>query len=189
MLVYFTILASVVLFVSNLLFNVNVFYNLNNNTGTFILSLWKIPIFGGNITIKQNILVINRKKKSIKINLKLSKKQLTILKEFYKNISTKILIDYIDMDLLLCMENPFMCSIISGMVDICTDVFLSYFKINNFDTIINKNIATGFRQDIINLKFNSGIYISIADIIWTVIITLFTTRRINNEERRRKTKC
>ena len=182
------ILIGIVVFVCDIFFNIDLFYNLNNNTGSIVVYLCKVPIFKGNIEIKQNILEIKRKKKSIKINLKLSEKQLEILKEFYKNISTKIVIDYVDLDLLICMENPFVCSIISGFIDILSVVLISIFQTKNFDTKVYRNISTGFRQDMITSKFKLGIYLSISDIIWSIIITLFSARRMVSEERRRKTK-
>ena len=184
---YVVIVLSIIVLCGNMLLNISIFYNANKNLGDIVIKIWRIPILKANIEIKQNIVIINKKNKKIKINLKLSKRQLRILKELRKNISTKILINTIDFDLLLCMEDPFFCSILSNVIDIFANILFSRMLIRNSDSIVSKRVNTGFRHDMITIKFDSSMYISVIDILWAVVATLLTERRYENEERRRKT--
>lgn len=177
----------IIILCCNFLINIDIKYNLNINLGTVIFKIYKMPIIKVSISIRQNIIEINRKKKSIKINLKLTERQLRIIKRLQKNISTKVLLDSLDLNILLCMEDAFVCSILSGVIDIASNIFFAKLVFDNYDVRVSNIINTGFRHDMITLNLNLGLYISLFDILWAVFATLIWERRVESEERRRKT--
>lgn len=185
---YVIIVILILIICSNLLLSLEIKYHLEINMGSIQLKLFKVPILIANFSIKQNIVEIDTKNKKIKFDIKFSKKELKLAEELSKNIKTKIYIKQIDLHSLICLENAFACSIISGLYQIIIDVLLLKLKSDNSDTKISNNINTGFRHNMISVKASIDISASIFDILWALFSTLIQIRRINNEERR-KSKC
>ena len=177
-------------FVINNQIDINIDYNILKNNGKFKLKLFKyLYILKGSFSVEENILRIRRKNnKLININLKLTKKQLLFFKELNKNVASKIFIKNVQFDSIICAEDPFLASMISGMYSIISNLFFIRLKQNNFDATIKNNINTGFRQNHLKIQLDLSIVASIFDLLWALMITIINERR-RNEKTRRKTEC
>lgn len=180
----------ILLFTINFQFNINLKYNLFLNEGKFILKLFGfLPIFCGFFSIEGNFIKIRKNnKKFFNISLKLSKKQMKLIKELKKNIATKIYVKSICFDALICLENPAIASMFSSFLNVVISIIFAKFKNDNFDISLKNNINTGFRLNDVKINFDTTIYASLIDILWAVIMTFINSGRINNEKRR-KTEC
>ena len=183
---YLLILILILILCSYMMVDINLKYNLNNNIGTIRINLFKIPIFIGEFSIKQNIIEINRNKKKLKINLDLNQRQLNLIKQFRISIANKVYIDSLYLNTTICMENAFEVAIISGIYRLLSNYLLLKIYLNNKDLYLSNVLDTGFRHQLINVKLKSTIYASIFDILWAVIYTIIWDRREYNEERKKR---
>lgn len=174
----------------NFQFNLSLKYNLFLNEGKFIVKLFYIlPIFWGFFSIEDDFIKIRKNdKKFFNIKLKVSKRQMELIKELRKNIATKIYIKDISFYALVCLENPAIVSLSSAVLNILLNIIFLKIKEDNYDITINNEIDTGFRINDIKFDFATTISISIIDIVWAGIMTFINSRRVNNEKRR-KTEC
>lgn len=185
---YIFIVILILFFVVNYQIDFSLEYDILKNEGVFKVKIFKhILIIKGIFNIQENFIKIKRKKnKWISINLKLTKKQLRFFKELNKNIVTKIFLKKINVNTILCLEDPFISAIFSGVYGIISNILCIKLKQNNYDATIINDVNTGFRQNNIKIELNLVIIASIFDLLWALVITIINERR-RNEETRRKT--
>jgi hypothetical protein len=157
------------------------------NIGEFKIKIFNILLFKGNFSVKQNLIEIRGKDKNVKINLNFTKKQLKFIKIFNNNLKSKIYLDGLYLDNLICMEDAFACSMLSGVFELISNILISKIKCNNEDVKVGNIINSGFRHNLIIIKLNMDVYISLFDLVWAIMVSVISNRGLYNEKSKKRT--
>ena len=104
-------------------------------------------------------------------------------------MKSKVYLDGLYLESLICMEDAFASSMLSGVLELISNLMISKIKCNNRDVKVGNIINSGFRHNLIVVKLNMDMYISLFDLLWAIMVSVISNRRLYNEKSKKRTMC
>ncbi len=182
-LTYFIVAIVIVVLVGMLQVGIMVDYNLLLNIGTIKLQLFGwLTVFSSKVSIIGDYLNFsNEKAKVIKIKLDLNDISLQFFNELGTYLKNKLVPLHLNTNLELCLEHPLWVSIISGLFQGIGGVLEQKFSQNNQLTT-NFKVTSGFRHNILILHAKFTFFITLYDLIWSIIRSIIVVRRKHEKQ-------
>lgn len=177
----YLIIISVLLLVFTITISINIYFDFSllENFGTVKLKIFKyITIFSSNVTIIGDYLNFSHKKsKVIKIKLDINDVNIQYFNELGGYIKNKILPLKLKLYFAVCLENAMASSLISSVLSLFLNLYMFSIRLNNKDMILQNEVTTGFRHNLIFIKFNFIFIVTLYDLIWSLLRTAIIIRR------------
>lgn len=169
--------------------NINVNYDVFQNIGTVVVKVMFFTIFNSNFSVIGDYLNFsNQKSKIIKVKLDINDISIQFFSELGSYIKNKILVTKLNNNLTLCLENAFLVSIISAIINIFSNIFFTIAKNKYEDLECINYINTGYRHNILQINFTFKFIITIYDLVWSLVRTILVVRRKNEKAKNTKQK-
>ena len=181
---YALLTVSIMLFVFTIMVPIclRVSYDLFSNIGTVQVKAFGITMFQSKITIIGDYLNFsNDKAKVIKVKLDINDFSFQFFNEFSGYIKNKILPTYFLANVQICLENPFVASMIAGSLKTIVSYMVVRFLATNHDMEAKSVIESGYRHNIITIKMQFAFVVTFYDLLWSVIRSVIVIRRRNEK--------
>lgn len=167
--IFFIILSVFLVLISLSIFiSVQIKFNIFENYGYIKVKLFGfIIIFYSEIKIEPNYINLLSKHKTIKIKLDIKDESWQFIKDVNNYFKNKIYFNNLQLNLALCSTNVSAIAVASGCVSVLLDIMLAGFKNKHTECVIQKNIITGFRHNLIDIYFKLSVAVSLLDYIWS----------------------
>ncbi|MBE5735646.1 MAG: hypothetical protein E7361_04305 [Clostridiales bacterium] len=184
---WFLIITATIIYlgVIGFLFDIRLMYDVTKNNGVLSVKLFKaIPIVNLELKIEGNVLNFSKAKKKAKsLKVKLNSQNIKFLDVLKNNLIHRIYISRISVDSIVILDNPKIASIFSGTLYLLLN-YLRYFLCRwQRDLDMTNNVVTGFSGNRFVLFFEGTVVVSIIDLMWAIIKSVFE-RKLNGKKYR-----
>ncbi len=168
------IIASLIfIFVIGLIIDISIEYDLKKNYGMIIIKLFAIPIIFFELKIARNGIDFRGRKKKKSWRLKIDSKTVSFINNLKNNIINYLYIDYINSNITVNCTRPDVAVLFNSAIATLLSIIFYKIRRNQSDVIIYQNQYTGFDTNNLTICLNARVVISLLDVIWAVIKTIF----------------
>ena len=178
---WFLIVVGVLIYlgVIGFLFDINLMYDVTRNDGKILIRLFKIiPIANVTLKIEGNVLNFSKAKKKAKsLKFEINASNIRFVETLKNNLIHRIYISRLDVDGIVILDNPAISCLVSSAL--LTVLNLVKFRLCRWqrDLEVENNIVTGFGCSRLVLFLDATIVISIIDLAWAIVKTLFERKK------------
>ncbi len=184
--VWISIAIIVYLGIIGLLIDIKADFNVSHNHGNILIKIFKIPVAKLTLRVEGNAINFTKqkKKKQKSRSLIVNTTNLQLIDEFKKNLIRRLYINNLEIDCFVVLENPAISAVISGIISNLLNILKC--KVLNFqdDAKVRTNTVTGFDNNDLAIVIDLSIAISITDLIWAIIVTIFKRKRMYGKKSR-----
>ena len=163
---------------------------LNIQSGWLLISifLWKIKIIFLRLLIKDKTIYITTKKKKKEIQISLSQKQIYFVEQLIENLKNKVQPRKISIYSKIGTFNAAQTALICGSIVAIFKSLFCFVKNKKPTCSMSIHTAPCFNKKVFLICVYSGLTITLFDLIFSLIISLFSLRRMEYERRNKQSK-
>ncbi len=174
---YITVIV-ILLFTASIQINIYLDYDIFENCGNISLTIFHIiPILRRQISIQNGYILLISKKRIRKVKLDINDKSVHLVRELNNHMKSKIYTTKLATDFYIGCQNPQICSLIAGYINVIEGMLFAKIKAREVDTDVSKNINISYTQDKIMFLFDYRFVATIFDYIWSLWVALYRVRR------------
>ena len=178
----------IILFIVPLNFRIKLVFNLFENNILLSFFIWKIKITTLKIMVKDKNIIIITKKKKKEVQFSLSIKQIYFVETLIDNLKNKVQVRKINVNSKIGIIDSAQTAMLCGSVIAMVKTIFCYIK-NKKPTCSMDNLTIPcFNKKIFIICTYLSCSITLFDLLYSVIISLFSIRRKVYEKSRRKSK-
>ncbi len=161
------------------LFDFNLQYDVTANDGILFIRLFKVlPIARVKLKIEGNALNFSRiKKKAKSLKFEINAANIHFLEVLKDNLVHRVYISKLDINGIIILDNPAIASLVSSTILLILSIMRFRLCRWQRDIDVTSNIVTGFDGSKIVVFLDTTIVISIIDLAWAVVKTIFERKK------------
>jgi len=159
-------------------------FNVSKNSGLIIIKVFKITIIRFNLKIEGNSINFTKQKKKKTKNLIVNTTNLQFIEELKRNLVKSIYLNNLEIDCFILLTRPDLAALSVGVVNIILNIIR--IKVLDFqnDVNISLNTVSGFENNELAVLIDLSLVISLIDLIWAILVTIFRRRRLYGKKHR-----
>ena len=170
------VLFFIFLLIFPMLFKFNIVYEPFENSGVVVLSFFFFDVYNFTFEIKSNSIVIRTKKTRKQIEYNFSDPALKFYEQFSLELKEKIRIKRFDINSVIGTKDAAQTGLIAGIMSIIYHALASYIYNIKVSTKVTIDEEIVYNQEVFKLRLFGKISISLFDILFCFITSLFITK-------------